>query len=118
MYKFCDLKCEIYEPDKGEFIYDFCNELSEIGKCKIAIGRFNDIYIICDNHQSADMLIDNYNKALYRMDGLNCFICEFHYNGEIKISFKYGRDKWEVIANLQRDHSEYKDFSIISVHNY
>lgn len=115
MYKSCDLKCEIYEPDKGECLYDFCNELSEIGKCKIAIGRFNDIYIICDNHRSADVLISNYSRTLYKMGGSNCFICVFRCNGEIKSSVEWGIDKWKVISKLQKRYSEYEDFSIIYV---
>ena len=118
MFKLEELQFQTYIPEPGENIYDFCHKSSYLGAYKPVIGKFNDTYIICDNYQNADMLIDNYNKALYKVNGLYDFICAFRCNGEIESSVECGIDKWEVIANLQRSHSEYKDFSIISVHNY
>lgn len=115
MFKLEKLQFQTYMAEPGENIYDFCHKLSYLGACKPVIGKFNDIYIICDNYQNADMLIDNYNKALYKVNGLYDFICEFRCNGEIETAFDYGIDKWKVISKLQRRYSEYEDFSIISV---
>lgn len=77
-----------------------------------------EFFIVGDDNQSADVLIDNYYKALHKANELNPFFCEFRYNGEIRRDFKYGKDKWEVIANLQKSLAKYHDFSIISVHKY